>query len=101
MNRTSSSLARMLQVAALALLAGAGAWFAWSWPRSPWTAPLGFVAIAVVYASALGFEFLALRSVNRGDPVPQAGWAALARAWVAEALQGPRLFCWRQPFRWN
>jgi hypothetical protein len=91
----------MLQCVTLSLLAGATAWLAWFWHRSPWVAIAGFAAIAAGYSGALAIEFLALRRVNRGDPVPQAGWAALARAWMAETLQARRVFGWRQPFRWN
>ncbi|MFC5500234.1 esterase/lipase family protein [Caenimonas terrae] len=101
MKRASSSLARILQCATLLLLAGAIAWLAWYRNRSPWLAGAGFAAIAAAYSGALAFEFLALRRVNRSDPVPQAGWATLARAWLAETLQAPRVFGWRQPFRWN
>ena len=101
MTRTSFTLARMLQCVTLALLAGAAAWLAWFWQRPPWIAMAGFAVIAAGYSGALGFEFLALRRVNRADPVPQADWPALARAWIAETLQGPRVFGWRQPFRWN
>jgi len=101
MDRTSSPVARTLQCVTLVLGAGATAWFAWFWPRWPWLAPAGFAAIAACYAAALALEFLALRRVNRTDPVPQAGCAALARAWLAETLQAPRVFGWRQPFRWN
>ena len=91
----------MLQGITLTLLAGATAWFACLWQSSPSMAPVGFAAIAAVYAAALALEFVALRRVNRGDPVPQAGGAALGRAWLAETLQAPRVFGWRQPFRWN
>jgi hypothetical protein len=91
----------MLQCVTLTLLAGAAAWFAWFWPRSPWLAAAGFLAIPACYIAALALEFIALRRVNRGDPVPQAGCAALVRALLAETLQAPRVFGWRQPFRWN
>lgn len=101
MKRTSSTLARLLQCITLALLAGATLWLAWFWHRSPWLAAAGFALIAAGYSGALACEFLALRRVNRSDPVPQADCTALARAWLAETLQAPRVFGWRQPFRWN
>ena len=91
----------MLQSITLVLLTGAAAWVAWSWDRSPWIAGTGFALIAFGYSAGLAVEFLALRHVNRGDPVPQAGWTELVRAWVAESLQAPRVFGWRQPFRWR
>jgi hypothetical protein len=101
MTRTSSSLARLLQGITLVLLAGATAWLAWFWQRSPWIAAAGFILVAAGHSGALVLEFLALRKVNRSDPAPQAGCIALARAWLAESLQAPRVFGWRQPFRWN
>jgi hypothetical protein len=101
MTRPRSSLARLLQAVTLLLFAAAGAWAAWFWSRSIALAAAGFVAIVLAYSAALAFEFLALRRVNRADPVPQAGWLPLARAWLAETLQAPRVFGWRQPFRWN
>ena len=101
MPRTRSSLARLLQALVLALLAVSAAWCAWFWPRSIGLAAAGFLAIALGYSGALAFEFIALRRVNRPDPVPPASRFALARAWLAETMQAPRVFGWRQPFRWN
>lgn len=96
-----SSLARMLQGVTLVLLIGAIAWLAWFRDRAPWVAGAGFALIAFSYSAGLALEFLALRRVNRSDPVPPAGWPALVRAWLAETLQAPRVFGWRQPFRWR
>lgn len=61
----------------------------------------GFAAIVVGYALFLGVEFVCLRIVNRGDPAPRATLPQLVRAWLGEVLMGPRVFCWRQPFRSN
>jgi hypothetical protein len=83
------------------LLAAAAAWLAWWWRRSPWIAGAGAVLIAFGYAAVLAFEMLALRFVNRTDPVPQALWRELGRAWLHEALQDLRVFGWRQPFAWR
>ena len=101
MKRTSSTLANLLRWILLGLLAGAAIWMVWFWQRSPWIAAAGFALIAVAYSGALAFEFFLLRRVNRGDPVPRADCTALARAWLAETLQAPRVFGWRQPFRWH
>jgi pimeloyl-ACP methyl ester carboxylesterase len=49
----------------------------------------------------LALEFVALRFVSRNDPSPRPTWLQLARAWLGETLQAPRVFCWRQPFRWR
>jgi hypothetical protein len=51
------------------------------------------------HAAALIMEFMLMRVVNRSDPAPRAPLASVARAWAAEALHGPLVFCWRQPFR--
>ena len=89
----------MQQAIILALLAGPAAWFALTWSRSPAIAWAGFALIPMLYCGGLALEFVALRTVNRTDPVPQAGALMLARAWLAETLQAPRIFGWRQPFR--
>lgn len=99
--RPPSTLARMLKGILLALSIGGLAWLAWFWDRSPWLAGAGFSLVAFGYSAGLACEFLALRRINRGDPVPQASWPALGRAWLAETLQAPRVFGWRQPFRWR
>ena len=89
----------MQQAIVLSLLAAAVAWCALTWSRSPAIAWAGFALIPVLYSGGLAFEFLALRRVNRTDPVPQADGLMLARAWLAETMQAPRVFGWRQPFR--
>ena len=53
------------------------------------------------YSLFLAMEFVALRFVARDDPAPLPAWSELARAWLAETLMAPRVFCWRQPFRWR
>lgn len=101
MTRPRSTLALIQQIITLVLVAGAVGWLAWHWDRSPWVAAAGFVLIAFGYSAFLALEFVALRFVNRTDPTPQADWSELARAWLGETLQAPRVFCWRQPFRWH
>lgn len=96
-----SSLARLQQFTTLALLAGATGWLAWHWNESTSLAWAGAAIIIFGYSGFLALEFVALRFVNRSDPVPQANWSELARAWWGETLQAPRVFCWRQPFRWR
>ena len=99
--RPASSLARLQQGTTLLLLACALGWLAFYWRSSPWVACAGFVAIALSYSAFLGLEFIALRFAGRGDPAPRPTWGELARAWAGETLMAPRVFCWRQPFRWN
>ncbi len=59
----------------------------------------GFILVVLGYSGFLAIEFVALRFVNRGDPVPQPSWKELAKAWFGETLTAPLVFCWRQPFR--
>ena len=101
MSPPRSSLARMQQFLTLGLLAAALGWLAWFWDRSVWLACAGFVLVAVAYSGFLALEFLALHFVNRNHTAVQPTWPELARAWLGESLQGPRVFCWRQPFRWR
>jgi pimeloyl-ACP methyl ester carboxylesterase len=98
---SSSALARLQQVTTLSLLVGATAWLTWYWGRSPFIALGGFVAIAMGYSLFLAFEFVALRFVAQDGTTPRPGWGDIARAWLGETLTAPRVFCWRQPFRWQ
>lgn len=59
------------------------------------------MSIVLGYAGFLALELVAQRWVNRRDPTPRASPWQLVRAWGAEVLQAPRVFCWRQPFRWR
>lgn len=92
-------LARLQRALTLSLLLAACAWLVWWWPRSPALALAGFVAPAVGYAAVLALEFLLLRLAWAGETVAPPRWSAMVRAWWGEVLQGPRVFCWRQPFR--
>jgi len=96
-----SALARLQQVITLSLLVAGIAWLAWFWSASHVVAVAGFVAIILSYAFFLAVEFVALRFAGRGDPAPRPTWGELARAWLGETTSAPRVFCWRQPFRWR
>lgn len=96
-----SSIARLQQVFALAVLGGALCWMAWWWERSIGFACAGLALIFLCYSGFLALEFLALHHVGAAHPSRTPTWRALSRAWVGEALQGPRVFLWRQPFRWR
>jgi hypothetical protein len=96
-----SALARMQQAITLSLLAAGGAWLAWFWSRSPVIAVAGLALIVLSYSLFLGLEFIALRFAGRADPAPRPAWSELARAWLGETTTAPRVFCWRQPFRWR
>jgi triacylglycerol lipase len=95
-----SSLARLQQVFILVLLAAALTWFTAYWPQQPIRAAIGALLIASSYALVLGLEFMLLRTATPpGAQPPRA--VELLRAWWAEVVEVPRVFGWRQPFRWN
>jgi hypothetical protein len=96
-----SALARLQQVITVSLLSAALAWLAWYWRDAPLLALAGFATIILGYSLFLAVEFVALHFVGRGDSVPQPTWPELARAWLGETVMAPRVFCWRQPFRWR
>jgi hypothetical protein len=99
--QSHSALARLQQVTTLSLLAGAVAWLAWHWRDSPAVALAGFFAIAMGYSLVLAAEFVALKFAGGSNGVLEPTWADLARAWISETAAAPRVFCWRQPFRWD
>lgn len=99
--QSRSALARLQQATTLSLLASAAAWLVWHWRGSHLLALAGFVLIAMSYSLLLVVEFIALKFAGRNDPVPQPTWLELAHAWLCETIAAPRVFCWRQPFRWR
>jgi pimeloyl-ACP methyl ester carboxylesterase len=99
--QSRSALARLQQAITLFLLTFAVSWLVWHWQRSPMLALGGVLLIAMGHSLFLAVEFVALRFVGRGDPAPQPTGAELARAWLGETIAAPRVFCWRQPFRWR
>jgi len=96
-----SALARLQQVVTLSLLVAGAVWLAWFWNASHVVAVAGFLVIVLSYAFFLAVEFVALRFAGRGDPAPRPTWGELAGAWLGETTAAPRVFCWRQPFRWR
>jgi hypothetical protein len=98
---THSRLARLQQVLTLSLVAAALAWLAWSLPAHPGRALAGLLLITFGHAIFLGLEFVFMAAVSRRDVPPRPAAAELVRAWWAEALHAPRVFFWRQPFRWR
>jgi hypothetical protein len=99
--QSHSALARLQQATTLVLLACGLGWLAWHWRDSPVLALAGFAAIVLSYSLFLAVEFVALRFVSASDPAPRPTWGELARAWLGETTMAPRVFCWRQPFRWR
>lgn len=97
----NSTLARLQQFIVLSTVGLAAAWTAWSWGRPGWTVAAGVALLLFGYALILGVEFFAVAYVNRGDPAPRANVRTLAKAWWQEARIAPRVFSFRQPFRWR
>lgn len=94
-------LARIQQVLVAGLLLVATIWIALTRGYSPAVMAVGLLFFTLGHAIFLALGFVAVYRVNRHDPAPRAGIAALLRAWVSEVLTAPRVFAWQQPFRWN
>ena len=91
-------IARLQQLIALSLLAGAAAWTGYAWP-DPSLILEGFLAVAGVYIAYFALLFVATQYLNRSDPLPRASLWQLLQAWLREASAAFRVFLWRQPFR--
>jgi triacylglycerol lipase len=95
-------LARLQQAIAAALAALVVAAVALGAAVGPvWLGP-AFIAVVIVgYAGVLAIEFAWLRAsyVDGDDARPT--MADLTRAWMLEVTAAPRVFLWRQPFRWR
>jgi len=99
--RPHSALARLQQVSTLGLPLAASAWLVWHWRSSPLVGLLGFAAVLLGYTAIMAIEFILLRCIGTDQQAPAPSWPELARAWWGEILSAPRVFCWRQPFRWD
>src|SRR5260370_10034 len=69
---------------ALGTLAGAAAWLAWWWPRSPGLALAGALLGLCWPGLHLGLQMLLMRRVVRKAGAPVPSWRAVAEAWLAE-----------------
>jgi hypothetical protein len=101
MTQSRSTLARIQQALAISVWGGALAWLVWHWTDRPALAVAGGLVIACGHAIFLGAEFLFLRGVSGAGPDPRPQGRDLFRAWWAESAHLPRIFYWRQPFRWR
>lgn len=91
-----SALARLLQAIVLLLALAAWGWLAWR--GYDWVGWVGAVVILFSYALILALEFLLLRLTA---PHPRPTASAVFRAWLAEVFEVPRVFGWRQAWRWR
>ena len=96
-----SSLARLQQVIVFALLAASSGWIAWRWARSPLVAIGGALFIVFAYSLVLALEFILLKLVGGESATRGPTWREAIRARWAETWTTPRVFYWRQPFRWR
>ena len=95
-------LARLQQLIAVTLLAlTVAAIVAGAGTGATWAGPAFVVLVVAGYGAVLALEFACLRaSYAEGDDArPRLG--QLLRAWVLEVIVAPRIFLWRQPFRWK
>src|SRR5260370_37302012 len=82
---------------ALGTLAGAAAWLAWWWPRSPGLALAGALLGLCWPGLHLGLQMLLMRRVVRKAGAPVPSWRAVAEAWLAEWRVAAPGVGWRRP----
>src|SRR5256885_4317045 len=82
---------------ALGTLAGAAAWLAWWWPRSPGLALAGALLGLCWPGLHLGLQMLLMRRVVRKAGAPVPSWRAVAEAWLAEWRLAAPGGGWRAP----
>jgi pimeloyl-ACP methyl ester carboxylesterase len=96
-----SVLARLQQAISATLLLASLAWLLGWWRTSPLMAVSGVVIIMLGYSLFLAAEFVLLRATWSSDMPLRPTWGEVARAWLAETVTAPRVFSWRQPWRWR
>ncbi len=95
----TSSLAVLQQTMVLAALAAP--WLSWLWSGSDVILVAGLALLVVGFALVLGVETVAAAAINRSDITPHATKIEWFGAWWQEVKVAPRVFAWRQPFRWR
>lgn len=91
--------ARILQMVVLGTLAGAWAWLAAWWPRSPGLALAGALLCLCWPGLHLALQMVLMRCVVRRAGAPVPAWSTVLRAWLAEWRLAVQVFGWRLPFR--
>jgi predicted alpha/beta hydrolase family esterase len=66
-----------------------------------WLAPAFVVLVLIGYASVLAIEFAWLTTSYVDGDHSRPTVAQLTHAWQLEVMAAPRVFLWRQPFRWR
>lgn len=99
--KSHSALARLQQATTFTLVAASLGWLVWHWTSSPARAVIGFLLIAMGYSLFLAAQFVVLRFVGGHDGTTRPRIGELVRAWLGETAAAPRVFAWRQPFRWR
>ena len=97
----NSRLASLQQWAVCIAVVAAVAWCVTVWPHSPALAWAGVGLLLGGYALVLALELFAVAWVHQSDPAPRPRWTELVGAWWQEVRMAPRVFAWRQPFRWR
>ena len=92
---------KLITCGLLFLSLGIGAWFA---RNGQFAVGLAATVACLLmcfggYAGALAVEFALARSVNARTGLQAPTFRQIRWAWWHEAITGPVLFCWRQPFR--
>lgn len=99
--RQPSSLAHLQQVLVLGAVALTLGWVWWMWPRFSFALFAGVVLLTFGYTVILGVEIVAAAAINKTDSAPRASGIEWLGAWWQEVKVAPRVFAWRQPFRWR
>lgn len=77
------------------------------WVWAAWHASRPLIALTITllilggHAVVLGLECVLAAWVNRRDPRHRATWQEWLHAWWQEVLVAPKVFAWRQPWRWR
>ena len=88
-------------IATTLLLLAVGALFIGAATGMAWLGPVFVAVLAGGYGAALATEFAWLRASYQEGDEALPGFRQLFRAWLLEVMIGPRVFLWRQPFRWR
>ncbi len=94
-------VARLQQVTVFAWVLLATGWLVFWWPRGAAWAWGGIIALVLIHTGVLAIEFIANYVVNQSGVAPRSSTRGYFSAWLAESCLAPRVFFWRQPFRWR